>query len=449
MRLRYLIFAVLLASCSSSVSAQKTEEKLVVLDNGRAVSAFQAYGQDQPYPFQYEDAIPKAPKGYEAVYMEHYGRHGSRFAYSKKYYETFKKAMDQAESKGMLTEFGKRIKADFDKHYPEYILRTGDLTQVGWDQQRLIGKEMVQNYPSIFSAKDAAVFAGSSDSNRAIMSMAGCCLGIGQAAPDLKIVADQGNVILDATQPKSQADPFKMVWPEREFPFTETEDEFCTRKTNACPRLLSSLFTDPDIALKGIGKNTFIRRLYVLVSGMNSLAPEDRTDFSGLFTPEEFARMWEVDAYQRYHEYYSYLEKTAPVLLSMVKDADLALRDGKRGASLRFGHDHVVMPLLVLLRINGYTREPSTTDEISSIYANIDCPMAGNVQMVFYRSNKEPDILINIRLNGRNATVDGLKPVCDGFYRWEDYRNAVLSALRLPEGKSLEEVMGNVRPLAN
>lgn len=429
-------------------SAEVFSQSGVILDNGRIISSREALGQDQPYPFEYEQPVPKAPTGYKPFYIEHYGRHGSRFAYSKKYYENARKAFDQAEAKGVLTDLGKKIKADFDSHYPFYMMRMGDLSDIGWAQQVRLGKAMAAGYPKIFSSKDAFVMAVSSDSRRSMMSMAGFCLGLGESVPGLRIRADQGNCFLHATQPKTKLNPFLEKWPGSVFPFNESEEQFCARKTGDCPDLLSRLFTDPDAALEGIGRGMFVRRLYVLVSGMNSLNPEDRTDFTGVFTPEEFARMWEVDDYQRYREYFPYAPKTTPVMLSIIKDADSAISENKRGATLRFGHDHVIMPLLVLLRINGYTRQPSTTDEISSIYANIDSPMAANVQVVFYRSKKDADILINIRLNGRTATVDGLESVCEGFYRWSDYRSAVLSALPNPESGSLDGVMSRTMILS-
>ena len=40
-------------------------------------------GLDCVYDFSPKTATP-APKGYEAVYIGHYGRHGSRYAYTEK-----------------------------------------------------------------------------------------------------------------------------------------------------------------------------------------------------------------------------------------------------------------------------------------------------------------------------------------------------------------------------
>ena len=418
--MRYLKIFLAALLCMSWVLCPARDE--VTLDNGRKVNVREALGQDQPYPFDLEEPVPHAPRGYEPFFIEHYGRHGSRFAYSNVYYDTVKAAFDQAEAKGLLTEFGRSVKAEYDSHYPVYRMRMGDLTGLGWEQQTKLGREMAENYRGIFKRSDAFVFAVSSDSRRSMMSMSAFCLGIGQTMPSLVIREDQGCCHLDSTQPKSGSNPYRITnWPVLEFPFQDSEDGFCERKTKCCPAALSALFTDPEAALSGIGKETFIRKLYIVVAGMNSLDPADRTDFSGVFTDEEFARMWEVDNYQRYREYYNYTVQTTPVLKNMLDDAEEAIEKGKYGASLRFGHDHVLLPLLVLFRLNGYTRHPSSSDEISSIYAGIDCPMAGNLQLVLYRSHKRGDILVNIRLNGRNATVDGLEQISEGFYRWSDF----------------------------
>lgn len=425
MKRYFRLFALTVLSFALTVSA---EAQTVVLDNGRQVSCREAQGQDQPYPFDLEEPVPTAPKGYSAFFVEHYGRHGSRFAYDDLYYDIVKQGLDQAEAKGLLTPVGKALKADYDSHYPTYHVRMGDLTGLGWQQQIRLGRQMAEAYPNIFRRKDAGVFAVSSDSRRSMMSMSGFCLGLGQAVPSLNIREDQGYCHLDATQPKSGNNPNLKTWPQREFPFAESVEEFCLRKTGACPNTLSRIFADPEAALEGIGVSTFVRKLYIVVVGMNSLEAEDRTDFSGIFTDEDLVGMWEVDNYQRYTEYYNYPIRTTPTLEHMIDDADDAIREGRYGAYLRFGHDHVVLPLLVLMRLNGYTREPESADAVSSIYAGIDCPMAGNVQIVLYRSAKNPDILVNIRLNGRNATVDGLDCVCPGFYRWEDYKSLFLNS---------------------
>lgn len=393
---------------------------VTTLDSGLKVDPFLASGQDQLYPFNAQDPLPSAPKGYEPFFIEHYGRHGSRFAYSNRYYLMFKRAMDQAEAKGVLTAYGQALKDDFDSHFTHYMQRVGDLTPAGWNQHERLGREMVHDYPGIFRDSDCSVFASSSDSRRAMMSMSAFGIGMVRACPSLNIREEQGNVYLDGTQPKSANNPFRLEYPSKPFPFSESCSEFCLRKTGNCPSLLRRLFTDPDAALAGIDKAEFLRRLFILVQGMNSLENVDRTDFGGLLTPWETAALWEVDNYLRFEEYYPYEPQTVPVIRDIVRDIDWAMENGEKGATLRFGHDHVIVPMFWLMNVNGYSRRPQSPNDISSCFKNIDCPMAGNIQMVFYKG--PGDVLVNIRIHGRNAVVDGLEPVCPGFYKWKEYR---------------------------
>lgn len=418
---RFHLVAAIVLCAGTTAPAQD-----MVLDNGLTVSCRQAQGQDMPYPFDLEEPVPSAPSGYSPFFIEHYGRHGSRFAYSNKYYDTVRKGLDQAEALGLLTPQGKAFKADYDSHYPVYHVRMGDLASLGWEQQIRLGEEMAANYPGIFRSRDAAVFAVSSDSRRSMMSMSGFCLGLCRTFPGLKIREDQGYCHLDATQPKSEHNPNLKTWPKRSCPLDESIDDFCMRKTGGCPVTLGRIFTDPQAALKGIGVSEFLRKMYIVAVGMNSLDENDRTDFSEVFTPEDLIRMWEVDNYQRYREYWKYDIMTYPTLENIISDAEDAIGSNRRGAYLRFGHDHVVLPLLRIMKLNGFTRDAETTDDVSRVFPGYDCPMAGNIQLVLYRSKKNPDILVNIRVNGRSAYVEGIESVCPGFYRWEDFRNAVL-----------------------
>lgn len=259
------------------------------------------------------------------------------------------------------------------------------------------------------------------------MSMSGFCLGLCRTFPKLEIREDQGYCHLDATQPKSGNNPNLKTWPYLECPFTESVDDFCMRKTGGCPNTLGRIFTDPQAALEEVGVSAFLRKMYIVAVGMNSLEEKDRTDFSGIFTPEDLIRMWEVDNYQRFCEYYSYSNRTIPTLEHMISDAEDAISNNRHGAYLRFGHDHVVLPLLRIMKLEGHTGNAASTDEVSKVFTGYDCPMAGNIQMVLYRSKRNPDILVNIRVNGRTASVEGIECVCPGFYKWEDYRNHVLS----------------------
>lgn len=360
----------------------------------------------------------KAPRGYKAAFIEHYGRHGSRYAYSSEFYVTFRKALDKGEELGVLTELGKSIKADFDSNYDNYILRTGDLSTIGFSQLEAIGEGLAKACPSAL-CKGARVYAGASASTRSIMSMSAFCVGLSKVAPGLDILEEQGKITLDATNPRDRNNPYRLQREEPAFPFTESLDDFQERKL-PCRTVLQRLFTDVDAVFKEspVSPELTVRNMYVLAVGMNSIPVGERTDFSGMFTQEELELMWEVDNYQRFGEYFSYVPRIAPVALDMIRDADARLANGERGLTARFGHDHVMMPLLCMFGFNEYRDQPTSPDDVARVFQTWDSPMATNLLLVFYTPKKAgKPVLVRVLQNWQEVSFG--PELGDGpFYEW-------------------------------
>ena len=53
-------------------------------------------------------------------------------------------------------------------------------------------------------------------------------------------------------------------------------------------------------------------------------------------------------------------------------------------------------------------------------------PLAGNLQLVFYRSRKASDpVLVKVLLNEKERRINGIEPVSGPYYRWEDVRSKI------------------------
>ena len=118
--------------------------------------------------------LTKAPKGYKAFYISHYGRHGARYAWQSDLYDRIHEVLSAAEADGNLTALGKDYKRRFDSLYPSVRYRVGDLSQRGWDQQQALAARMYANFPGVFT-KDAEVHAWTSTSTRCVMTMSSFC----------------------------------------------------------------------------------------------------------------------------------------------------------------------------------------------------------------------------------------------------------------------------------
>ena len=119
------------------------------------------------------------------------------------------------------------------------------------------------------------------------------------------------------------------------------------------------------------------------------------------------------------------------LLRNIIAQADSCIGLSNPGATLRFGHDTMVMPLVCLLDLNQNGRQIVDLEKLApenwvdyKIF-----PMAANLQFVFYRKNAtDKDVLFKVMLNENEATLP-LKAVSGPYYRWKDFRDFYIKKL--------------------
>ena len=371
------------------------------------------------------DLSPKAstpvPKGYEAVYISHYGRHGSRYAYTERAYTIILDLLSEGRKLGNLTARGERLLDDLEPFWDYVRYRVGDLTEIGWNQHQEIARTMVQSFPTVFG-KGSEVDACSSPSVRSIMSMSSCCNALSRLSPQTKVYEHQGMMDVQATRPNQGSNPFRYKGPEEVFPYPESSEEFFYRHFPNYKDVLARLFKNPDSALGERDPYDVFFHLYMFVAGMNSLPQDVRIDVKDFFTVEEYATLWETDNYERFREYHAYRTPCSSIVDDMVEKASQMLAAGKRGAHLRYGHDHVVMALELIMDLDGFDRAPANPDDLVYWFHTFRSPMAANIQFVFFdpKRGRHGDTLVKVLLNGEEAHLGDL----EGFpyYRWDDVK---------------------------
>ncbi|MBR5700775.1 MAG: hypothetical protein IKX37_06755 [Bacteroidales bacterium] len=415
-----LILLPVLLLCGLGAGAQRTGVRDEVRGDWNKSS-----GLDCVYDFSEKAATP-APKGYEAFYISHYGRHGSRYAYTAKAYTVPLEMMKEGAAKGNLTPYGEELFANLEAFWKAHEHEVGDLTPLGWEQHQRIPEQMVKAFPKVFG-KGSRIDACSSAAVRSIMSMASEVSAFSRIAPKAQIFAHQGVLDIQATRPNLGPNPFRYKGPTLAFPYGESSANFFLRRMPHYKDVLARLFKDPDAALVARNPYDVFFNLYMLVGGMNSLPEEVRFDVKGIFSVEEFATMWEVDNYERFREYLKYRTSCSSIIDDVVAKADARLATLERGADLRFGHDHVVMALLMILDLDDFARVPEDPDELVYWFQTFRSPMAANIQLVFYAPKKAgKDVLVKVLLNGEEARLGALPAEQGPYYRWpavRDYLN--------------------------
>lgn len=435
MNRRLLFLFILLIPFISSAQnhgndKEKAEQARAIVRNDRTMAA----GLDRVYNPPQKTAA--APKGWETFYISHYGRHGSRFAYSGNTYKEFYNALLKGDKNDNLTAEGKKALSQMEKLYEWTLYRVGDLTRKGWNQHQAIAERMVSANRNAF--KDGKIDAVASSSVRSIMSMSSFCLKVGRMAPDADIYEHQGIYEIQATAPNSGRNPLALKGEKTTSPYSISEMEMFYKVMPDYMTVLGRFFRSPEAVAEYIRKDgqddkyrmfDFFIYLYMLEAGQASLdaAPE----FPSIFTSDEFARMWEVDNFHRFNEYIAYKTPCCSVWLDMVNKAEERITSGEKGADLRFGHDHVLMTLLMIANIEGFDEFPADAQELPAVFRTFRSPMAGNIQLIFYRKKGHAntpanDIRVRLLLNEEPSSFAPLDKDENGLYKWSELKKYLL-----------------------
>ena len=418
-KLSYLLIAAaaaILFSCKQQ--GPKETPVMAPVDAEALVAEHPEYldGTDMLCPADYVKLSP-APKGYKAFYLSHYGRHGARYAWQSDMYRRLHKVFGKAKDDENLTELGISYRERFESLYPDVKYRTGDLSRKGWEQQKALAKRMYLNFPELFT-DDAYVMARTSTSTRCVMTMSAFCLGLQSMNPELEIFENFGKFFLPAILPLDGSNPFREEeYKITEEPFEETYEQYVER-TIDCKPILERIFIDPDKAVEPKEQWDFVSYLYFFAAGMKSLDTD--LEFYDIFTPEERLALWKADNFQFYWYAWPTRYGYMPIVKDIIACADERIASGKIGADLRFGHDYTILPLMMLLDLDGMGHEVTDPDDISSWCRTSQVPMGANVHLVFYK-NKEGNVLFKVLHNGREATI-GLETDNWPYYSWEAFK---------------------------
>lgn len=420
------LFLLILVGIMEGACAQKAREEIRQNIN-LAGSNYVAYRGPQ-------QRLTPSPKGYEPFYISHYGRHGSRYLIGTTDYDKPYEVLLHADSLGRLTPKGRETLAKLKLIREEAAGRDGELTLLGAEQHRAIARRMFNRFPQ--------VFRGVTDIDARSTVVIRCILSMENALQELTILNPRLRIRHDA----SYHDMYYMN--DGRSPFAKARDTqqardaleaFNARHTDYS-HLMTTLFTDTAFARtmtdKALGTG-----LLKLASNVQSTELRRSLSLWDLFTEREVYDFWQMNN-AFWYMYYGPSRQTngagpytqTNLLRNIIATADTCLRKPHPGATLRFGHEVNVMPLVCLLELNHYGR---TIDDLEQLddrgWLNYNIfPMGCNVQFIFYRPTKgsltNADILVKVLLNEDEATLP-LPTDRAPYYHWKDVRNYYLQKI--------------------
>lgn len=408
----FLILAVSLSSIH--MHAQTTKEE-VLSDLNKAGGIYYAY-PDKSYN------VTPAPKVYKPFYISHYGRHGSRYLISDNDYSGPINILHKAFDEDALTPLGINLMHRLDSIYIETADRAGDLSPLGVKQHRGIAERMVFNYPEVFK-NETTISARSTTVIRCVLSMDAFCERLKELNPKLDITRESSQKYMSYLNYHS---PESNEWYDKEFKMEE--QNFEKEKTNP-DRLITSLFSDPGFVRKNVDKHQLMWALYYLAVGMQNI--ETDITLMDIFTEDELFDLWQVFNFRFYGGSANYagnrgleIDNAKYLLQNIIDSAEEALIMDTPSVTLRFGHDGNVIPLAGILEFPAASGKTENAENAFSYFADFKvAPMAGNVQMIFFKNPKDSKapILVKFLLNEEEQRIP-LETDMWPFYKWDDVK---------------------------
>lgn len=420
------IFLLCTVLCSCLIAEAQSARDEIKSDTHLSASNYLAY----PGPTQ-GDLTP-APEGEKPFYLSHYGRHGSRYLINNDEYKRPYEILKAADEAGKLTPLGKDVLKRVKLIYDEAYKRLGELTPLGAIQHRQIAKRMYERFPEVFEG-NAIIDAKSTIVIRCILSME-------NELQQLLLMNPRLNIRHDA----SEHDMWYMNFTDKEltskrsnFETQRAYMEFVDKHRNY-ERAMGALFNDAEYMEKNVDAWRLNNYLFKLASNLQSTELHKRITLYDIFTDEEIYSNWQIENVRWYLSYGAcplnggqqpFTQRN--LLRTIIEEADSCIRLRNLGATLRFGHETMVLPLTCLMEINEFGLQETNMERLESKgWLNYKVfPMGANIQFVFYRKNvDDTDVLVKVLLNENEVTLP-VKSKTAPYYKWSEVRDYYLQKL--------------------
>lgn len=388
---RFFLLAVLTLATFAAGAADPTATLYTLQQCEGSLTPYRAPQSQQGYP---DSLVP--------VFINHVGRHGSRYPASSANCLALKRALMRADSLGTITASGRRLMALNDRIIALSTDRWGALDSLGMAEQQGIAARMFMTFADVFSGDDITIKAISSYSPRAMMSMYSFTHQLDRFNNRMTFTTSTGRINSRLLRPFDTDSEYRAF--SREKPWEPTYKEYFNAHcpTTAIKRVLGTGYPFSD---ENEERNLAITEYYVL-AGLQAmgLASEMET----YFNQEEANALWSCFNLRQYLQRTASTISTVPadiasdLVLNLIEttDAYISGADTNTRAILRFGHAETLMPLLSLLRIPGCNYLTNYFDTVAANWRDFEVvPMAANIQFILFKARESGHYYIRVDLN--------------------------------------------------
>lgn len=404
--------------CLSVLLSAQDLRSIIERDPSLAAAVYQPYSPR-------EGQMTKAPRGYKPFYISHYGRHGSRYYTSSRYFDDASGRLEQMKEAGMLSEDGLKLYDEFFAVKNAHEGMFGELSPRGAREHQGISQRMYERFSRVFR-KRKEVHCENSIIPRCLVSMANFTTTLKGNVPDIELKIDTGEKYF-----KLLAADF---YAPGEYEFNVHIEDSLGRAISRYDKLFKRIFKNPEEAVKKLDDPFRLARGIYIAGCICPDLDFTGTDLFKYFEPDELAS-FAIPFNNRMYADFGYsaewgetmIAAEKPLLRDIVNKADLAVREGSNvAADLRFGHDSGILPLLALMGVEGQDVRCRIAEADKVWFAHEMVPMATNLQMIFYR-NCDGDVLVKLLYNEAETAIKAVPAYVGPYYKWEDLREWFVS----------------------
>lgn len=361
-------------------------------------------GSMMPYDFSKADETYTIPDSLQAVYVGYVARHGARYLSSEKKIHDIEKFLLEANAQGQLSSHGKEFLSLLGDITQATDGKWGQLSPIGIEEERELGKEMLKTVPNLFEKGKANSI--SSFVPRVIMSNYEFNHAVELPNQFLELYVSSGHqndslLYFFDFNPDYKAYRDSGAW-------EQVYDEFVSRHVSAEParRLFAKGYDDSE---KHLQKLTMA--MYSVLQGCRAGGFNPPT--TQWMSEEEYKGCWLASNLKHYLRNTpnklntSCVVSVAPLVKRIISDADGALalvgemNDVKM--SCYFGHAETLLPLFSVLRLPGFYTDEDNYEKLHKRWVLQDLtPLAANVAIIFMRPvSGSEETYVSVKLNGK------------------------------------------------
>ncbi len=365
------------------------------------------------------------PAGYEAFYISHFGRHGSRYLTSNNAYHRTIDLLEKAETQQALTRKGRKLLKKLRVAYADAKGKGGELSLLGGREHEGIAQRACTRYPGVF-ASGAQITARCTSAHRCEESMNHFLGEVKRHYPYLQM--ESGYHPEDRWYMSNHSDSVTAV-PGSDIIRNRARDvrDSLRRSLDLSPKFITdrTLIMDYDNG----HPEKFTEDLYDIAEDMQCL-PElgMKRTFRKYFTKEQLYTMFLSNSISWLISpgYYKGMtpgyKRGYNTMKHMFDEAEKTIASGGHGAFLRFSHDGYVILLTRALELDGCREVPADFLHVCDHFALYQViPMASNVQMVFFRKSGSSDILVKFLLQEEEKHLP-IETDIWPYYHWNDVK---------------------------